>query len=82
MQWVTTHRSIVDSGPFEALFAFDNWGFPSAAKSSRSPSDLVPGLVDSGFSSTDARAFAEAICARVPREAAAVNVSFLMRCYE
>ncbi|KFK28996.1 hypothetical protein AALP_AA7G075800 [Arabis alpina] len=44
------------------------------AKTSRSPSELVPRLVDYGFSSIDALAFAEAICARVPHnKAPAVN---------
>ncbi|VVA92575.1 unnamed protein product [Arabis nemorensis] len=40
------------------------------AKSSRSPSELVPRLVDYGFSSIDALSFAEAICAK----AVAVNI--------
>ncbi|XP_020873248.1 pre-mRNA-splicing factor ATP-dependent RNA helicase DEAH1-like isoform X2 [Arabidopsis lyrata subsp. lyrata] len=44
------------------------------AKNSRSASELVPELLDYGFSSGDALEFAQDICARVPRKAAGVNI--------
>ncbi|CAA7038978.1 unnamed protein product [Microthlaspi erraticum] len=40
------------------------------AKSSRSPSELVSELLDCGFSSDDALAFSQDLCARLPRKAA------------
>lgn len=58
-----------------------NCVFRNAAKSSTSASELVPDLLDYGFSSGDALQFALDICARVPcKKAACVNVSYLMRC--
>lgn len=57
-----------------------NWvAFRDAAQSSRSPSELVSELLDYGFSSDDALAFSQDICARLPRKAADRNVSFLRK---